>query len=169
MRTFTILDSHSSLVQRTRLWNLWEQNLNDLCCDVKECIGATALVDTLAESGIPMAIATSSRMESVEHKRYAIGHLFRPMATIVAGDDPYVPNGKPAPDIFLEAARRLRVDPKACLVFEDSTAGCQAAKAAGCVVIAVPDSRMDKSAFGGIADYVLDDLTCFDANAWGIL
>ena len=83
------------------------------------------------------------------------------MAAVVTGDDPSVKNGKPAPDIFLEAARRLGVDPTDCLVFEDSTSGCQSAKAAGCFVVAVPDPRMDKSVFEGIADQVLDDLTYF--------
>ena len=84
------------------------------------------------------------------------------MAAIVTDDDLSVKKGKPAPDIFLEAARRLGVDPNDCLVFEDSTSGCRSAKAAGCFVIAVPDPRMDKSVFDGIADRVLEDLTCFD-------
>ena len=155
-------------MKRTLLWNAWEQNLNVLCSNVKECIGATALVDALAETGIPMAIATSSRMTSVKQKRAHKEWLFAPMATIATGDDPSVRNGKPAPDIFLEAARRLGVDPKDCLAFEDSISGCQSAKAAGCVVIAVPDSRIEKSAFDGIADQVLADLTCFDMKAWGL-
>ena len=94
--------------------------------------------------------------------------LFAPMTTIVTGDDPSVRNGKPAPDIFLEATRRLGLDPKDWLVFEDSISGCQSAKAAGCVVIAVADSRMEKSAFDGIADQVLLDVTCFDMKAWGL-
>lgn len=152
----------------TLLLNAWEHNLNALCSNVKECIGATALVKALADIGIPMAIATSTRMTSVKQKRAHNEGLFAPMFTIVTGDDPLVRNGKPAPDTFLEAARRLGVDPKDCLVFEDSISGCQSAKAAGCVVIAVPDFRMEKSAFDGIADQLLGDLTCFDMKAWGL-
>ena len=45
---------------------------------------------------------------------------------VVLGSDE-VKNGKPSPDIYLEAARRLKVDPKACVVFEDSEAGVRAA------------------------------------------
>jgi beta-phosphoglucomutase-like phosphatase (HAD superfamily) len=49
-----------------------------------------------------------------------------------------VPNGKPAPDVYLEAARRLRVDPARCAAVEDSSNGIRAAAAAGMPVIAVP-------------------------------
>jgi pseudouridine 5'-phosphatase len=140
---------------------MWENNLNSFCSEIQECKGATTLVETLAKRNIPMAIATSSRAASVAKKRIHHERIFTPMAAVVTGDDPSVKNGKPAPDIFLEAARRLGVDPTDCLVFEDSTSGCQSAKAAGCFVIAVPDLRMEKSVFKGIADQVLDDLTCF--------
>ena len=53
-----------------------------------------------------------------------------------------VPNPKPAPDVFLETARRLHADPKECLVIEDSRNGCTAAKAAGmsCLGFQNPDS-----------------------------
>jgi beta-phosphoglucomutase-like phosphatase (HAD superfamily) len=49
--------------------------------------------------------------------------IFQFIETIVTGDDPVVKNGKPAPDIYLEAARRLSIDPKDCLVFEDALSG----------------------------------------------
>ena len=49
-----------------------------------------------------------------------------------------VAHGKPAPDIFLEAARRLGVAPECCVVLEDSLPGCQAAHAAGMVAVACP-------------------------------
>ena len=47
--------------------------------------------------------------------------------------------GKPAPDVYLEAARRLGVDPLACVAIEDSTNGIRSAHAAGMAVIAVPN------------------------------
>ena len=51
--------------------------------------------------------------------------------------------GKPAPDIFLLAAKRLGVDPAECLVFEDAPTGTEAALAAGMSVVVVPDPNMD--------------------------
>jgi beta-phosphoglucomutase-like phosphatase (HAD superfamily) len=57
-------------------------------------------------------------------------------AVTVAGDE--VPNPKPAPDIYLEACRRLGADPARSVALEDSPTGAQAAKAAGLTVIGVP-------------------------------
>jgi beta-phosphoglucomutase-like phosphatase (HAD superfamily) len=94
-----------------------------------------------------MAIATSSQMAAVESKRIRHEDMFSAMSVIVTGDDPAVRSGKPAPDIFLEAASRMGVDPKNCLVFEDSMTGVMSGKAAGCQVVAVPDSRCNKVAF----------------------
>jgi beta-phosphoglucomutase-like phosphatase (HAD superfamily) len=93
------------------------------------------------------------------------------MAAIVAGDDPAVKNGKPAPDIYLEAAKRLNVDPKDCLVFEDALSGVRSGKAAGCRVVAIPDSRFsaeEKAKFENEANVVLEDLWSFDGAAFGI-
>ena len=94
--------------------------------------------------------------------------MLQHIKTIVAGDDPAVEHGKPAPDIYLEAARRLGVDPSECLVFEDAMSGVKSGKAAGCVVVAVPDPRMEKHVFEGVADVVLDSLSQFDGRQWGI-
>mmetsp|Transcript_23586 Transcript_23586/g.54881 ORF Transcript_23586/g.54881 Transcript_23586/m.54881 type:complete len:102 (-) Transcript_23586:1038-1343(-) len=94
--------------------------------------------------------------------------MFQHMKVIVAGDDPSVKVGKPAPDIYIEAAKRLDVDPANCLVFEDALSGAQAGKAAGCFVVAVPDPRMQHSVFDGIADEVLDGLSDFDGSSWGL-
>ena len=82
----------------------------------------------------------------------------------MTGDDPSVKNGKPAPDIYIEAARRLDVHPSECLVFEDAVAGAKAGMAAGCLVVAVPDPRMDKSLFDGHADIVLDSMWEFNGE-----
>jgi len=50
-----------------------------------------------------------------------------------------VAKGKPAPDIFLEAAKQINVPPVHCIVFEDSPPGVEAAHAAGCIAVMVPD------------------------------
>ena len=146
----------------------WEGHLNDMCESVQECAGAAALVSQLAKAGIPLAIATSSRLASVQKKRKHHGAIFGPMKAIVTGDHPAVHTGKPAPDIYLEAARQLGVDPEACLVFEDALTGVKSGKAAGCAVVAVPDPRMERSVYEGLADVILDSLVNFDGAEWGL-
>lgn len=153
------------------LWKEWEDALNGMCEDIVACPGATELVETLAKQGYPMAIATSSRYAAVAKKRTNHGRIFQHMQAVVAGDDPAVRQGKPAPDIYLEAARQLQVDPQQCLAFEDALSGVRAAKAAGCVVIAIPDQRFsesEKQVFRDEADVVLDNLWQFDGQAFGI-
>ena len=50
-------------------WKAWEENLNSMCEEIEECAGATNLVQALASTGLPLAIATSSRYAGVEKKR----------------------------------------------------------------------------------------------------
>ena len=83
---------------------------------------------------------------------------------VVCTDD--MPHGKPAPDVYLEAARQLGVDPRACVCLEDSGAGIQSGKAAGMRVIAVPDPRFPpKPELLALADLRLDSLTQVDLAA----
>ena len=104
------------------------------------------------ELGVPIAIATSSTRECFVAKmelpvmqekvmKYfgdGSGNLTN-TKWITTGDE--ITNGKPAPDIFLESAKRLGVDPTKCLVFEDSPHGIKAGQAAGCYTVALPDER----------------------------
>ena len=99
--------------------------------------GLQRLIDRLKESGIAMALATSAPEANVTHTLYELG-LVDAFAVIVRGDQ--VPRGKPAPDVFIEAARRLAVDPQHCLVFEDAPMGIAAAQAAGMRVVALTTS-----------------------------
>jgi len=105
------------------MWKNWEDSLNSLCHQVEKCKGAEALVRALAAKNLPMAIATSSRYEGVKKKRTRHEDMFQHIQLIVAGDHPAVKAGKPAPDIYLEAARQLNLDPRECLVFEDALSG----------------------------------------------
>jgi pseudouridine-5'-monophosphatase len=66
---------------------------------------------------------------------------------VVSGDHPEVRALKPAPDIFLTAARAIAGDPARCLVLEDSPAGVLAARAAGMSVVAIPDVALSASRF----------------------
>jgi len=100
--------------------------------------GAEAFVRTLVKSGVPVAVATSSDRGLYELK-VRTHPWFDLFGAVVCGDDPRVRAQKPAPDIFLVAARELRADPARCLVFEDSLAGVEAGLAAGMRVVALPD------------------------------
>lgn len=86
------------------------------------------LVRRLQAEGIPYAIGTGSAMPGALATLNAAGirELFE---VIVTPED--VPQGKPAPDIFLECAHRMGVEPCSCVVFEDADPGVQAARAAG--------------------------------------
>lgn len=108
------------------------------------------LIGLLRHAGIPRGIASSSDSDWVAHLVDGLGlrHEFRAIAT---GHD--VERRKPAPDVYLLAARRLDADPRRCVALEDSAHGIAAAQAAGMRVIVVPNpvSR-------------LQDLTAADAE-----
>jgi len=95
--------------------------------------GAAALVAEVAASGLRYALVTSSQHGFVDAVLARTGLRF---PVLVCGND--VRRGKPDPEPYLLAARRLGVDPARCLVLEDSVAGITAAEAAGCFVVAVP-------------------------------
>ena len=149
-------------------WKSWEHRLNELCSEIEECNGATDLVKRLTMLNIPLAIATSSRKDSVQKKQRRHDEMFKCFRQIITGDNENVKRGKPAPDIFLEAAKQLGFHPSECLAFEDSVLGAQSAKSAGCHVIAVPDCRMEKEAFENVADEVLTSMRDFSGKRWGI-
>lgn len=105
------------------------------------CFGPTeALARSLADRGLPLAIASSSTHEIIDFELEAtgLGPLFPVRVSAVD-----VPRGKPEPDVFLEAARRLGVDPRRCLVLEDSYFGLLAAKASGAYVLSLPAPGSD--------------------------
>ncbi|WP_231122060.1 HAD family hydrolase [Motilibacter peucedani] len=96
--------------------------------------GARELLESVRAAGVPCALVTASYRSLADAVLDAVGH--DRFDTTVAGDE--VPNMKPAPDAYLEAARRLGVDPRGCVVIEDSPTGVRAGEAAGCAVLAVP-------------------------------
>jgi HAD superfamily hydrolase (TIGR01509 family) len=96
--------------------------------------GAVALLDWLTACGVPLAVASSSRTEWVETCLDALG-IRRYFDAVVGGD--MVGRGKPDPEIFLLAARRLHAEPSTCVVLEDSPAGVAAATRASMLPFAV--------------------------------
>lgn len=129
--------------------------------------GAQELVRHLKAHQVPIAVGTSSSQLSFGQKTTQHGDWFALFDTIVTADDPEVGAAKPAPDIFLTAARRLGVAPEHCLVFEDSPFGVTAAKAAGMTAIAIPDPAMADSKFAH-ADGILRSLKGFHPAACGL-
>lgn len=98
--------------------------------------GLVALLDGIGDLHLPAAVASSTAHAEVERRLVAAG-LRRRFAAVASGDE--VARGKPAPDLFLLAGRRLGVAPDRCLVLEDSEAGVGAATAAGMRPVMVPD------------------------------
>jgi HAD superfamily hydrolase (TIGR01509 family) len=98
--------------------------------------GVLELLGDLAALGVPLAVATSTRNPTARQRLEKAG-LLPFFQTVVAGNE--VAQGKPAPDIYLEAVRRLGVDAARSFALEDSHAGVRAAHAAGLKVIMVPD------------------------------
>ncbi|NJO83113.1 MAG: HAD-IA family hydrolase [Blastochloris sp.] len=97
--------------------------------------GVTALLDTLREVGMPIAVASSSNREWVDG--WLLQHAIRYRFVCVRTRDD-VDRVKPAPDLFLSAADCLNISPTDCVVFEDSPNGIRAAAAAGMRCVAVP-------------------------------
>jgi HAD superfamily hydrolase (TIGR01509 family) len=92
-------------------------------------------VELLAGEGVPLAVASGSSREAIEVILARTG-LDAYLRTVVSADE--VARGKPAPDVFLETARRLGADPAGCVVLEDAAPGVAAAHAAGMRCVAIP-------------------------------
>jgi HAD superfamily hydrolase (TIGR01509 family) len=98
--------------------------------------GATDLLSRLADMGLPLGLATSSRRQPALDKLGLAG-LLPWFQSVVTFDD--VTAAKPAPEPYLLSAERLSASPARCLAFEDSETGAQSAHAAGLTVVQVPD------------------------------
>jgi HAD superfamily hydrolase (TIGR01509 family) len=97
--------------------------------------GAVRAVNALA-GGYTLALASSANREVIDAVLDQAGIAHRFAATVSSEE---VAHGKPAPDVYLEAAKRIDRDPAACAAVEDSSNGLRAAHAAGMIVIATPN------------------------------
>ncbi|KAL8116166.1 bifunctional riboflavin kinase/FMN phosphatase-like isoform X2 [Apium graveolens] len=127
--------------------------------------GADRLIKHLHRHKVPFALASNSRTVSVESK-ISNQPGWKNYFLILLGSD-QVKSGKPAPDIFLEAAKRMSVDATRCLVVEDSLIGVQAAKAARMKVVAIPSLQIEYDQFS-VADMVLHSLLELRPELWGL-
>jgi HAD superfamily hydrolase (TIGR01509 family) len=101
--------------------------------EVRALPGVPELLTALSHDEIPMALVSSSYRVLVDA---VLSHGFGPFVVTVSGDE--VSHGKPAPEPYLLACERLGVNPRQCVVLEDSSAGVASGEAAGCAVVAVP-------------------------------
>jgi HAD superfamily hydrolase (TIGR01509 family) len=117
--------------------------------------GATAAVQRLSKRW-PLGLASSANRPVIDAALAGSG-LAAHFAATVSSEE--VPRGKPAPDVYLEAARRLDVEPGHAAAVEDSSNGLRAGEAAGMLVVALPNQAFppDSDALG-LADLVVDSL-----------
>lgn len=118
--------------------------------------GVIDFLTSLQHQGVPTAIVTSSdrsKMEALYRHHPQLSSLF---SAILTAED--CQRSKPAPDGYLEAARRLKTDAAQCVVFEDSRGGLQAARAAGAHVVALA-TTLPRETVAPLADSVITDFT----------
>ena len=113
------------------------------------------LLKYLRENNYKIAVASSSDTADIKNNLEKT-KLEKYIDEIASGAE--VENGKPAPDVFLLAAERLDVDPKDCLILEDSKAGIKAGKASGAMVFMVPDMYTVDKECEDTADRILTNL-----------
>ncbi len=130
------------------------------CGEAKRGVGHA--LEFMRTRGLRLALASSSSMPVIEAAitRLGISEIF----DVVHSAD-FEPRSKPAPDVYLGAARRLGVEPQRCVALEDSLPGVEAARAAGMTCIRVPEHN------GPVSDAHLElrSLAQLDDAVWNIL
>lgn len=123
--------------------------------DVPVKDGLFTLLDFLKRHGVKMAVASSSRREMIQGnlKKAGCEEYF---AAVLSSTE--VERAKPAPDVFLAAAKEIGLPPEDCYVLEDSFGGVRAGHAAGAVTIMVPDQVQPTDEIRGLADGVYENL-----------
>ena len=120
------------VVAETSCW-LLERMVELFSEQIRVLPGVQALLEELARHEVPVALVSSSYRVLVDA---VLAHGIGPFPVTVAGDE--VRQGKPHPEPYEAACARLGVDPRRCVVLEDSPAGVASGQAAGCAVVAVP-------------------------------
>jgi HAD superfamily hydrolase (TIGR01509 family) len=156
MRDRLALDLEASVIERAIVDGVIERYRRDGPPTIP---GAVEAVERIAAER-PVAVASSAHREVIDAALQATGLATR-FEVVVSSDE--VEHGKPAPDVYLETARRLGTTPEACLVVEDSRNGVLAARAAGMTVVLVPNESVPPApGTHGLADVVLERLADLD-------
>lgn len=135
MKQRLALDMAEEEIERAVVDRLLDRYATD---GAPEIDGAVETIRRLA-AGYALAVASSAPRQVIEAALKSLG--VRDQIRVVASSDE-VEAGKPAPDVFLLAARRLSAEPEACLVVEDSLNGVLAARAAGMSVVLIPNASI---------------------------
>ena len=134
-RRFDALSSRSANAPARDDYHAERRRIFEALLPLEPMRGIGELLAALEAAGVPAAIASTSPADWVVPAAERIGIRTR-FTAIVTGD--VVSRRKPAPDVYLEAARRLGVDPSRTVAIEDSAPGVAAARAAGMTVVAIP-------------------------------
>lgn len=118
--------------------------------------GVTEFIEFCRQRDLALAVATSADRIKLEGNLQEISLPPEDFDALVNGEE--VEHKKPAPDIFLLAARRLNVTPRNCLVVEDAISGVRAAKAAGCLCLGLTTTFDDADLLAAGADWTAPDL-----------
>jgi 16S rRNA pseudouridine516 synthase len=139
------------------MMNIWvEMAIDKYRHEVPLKPGLMNFLTEMKRRGLPMGIATSNARPLIDAVMEAHG-LGAYIDAVISANE--VPRGKPAPDVFLETAKRLNLEPETCLVFEDIPQGIRAGLAAGMRVCAVSDeySKKQEAEKRALAHYYIDD------------
>lgn len=153
-----VLDRHfgARTIDQAALWERVCAHMLEVCRDgAPKKAGLIELLDHLREWGVPRAVASSSARPMIERQLAAAG-MDACFDVVLSGEE--VVRGKPAPDVFLEAARRLGVAPASSLVLEDGKNGVLAGAAGGFVTVLVPDLVAPDDEMLSAASFVCRDL-----------
>ena len=148
-------DSNQLVKEKTKVYNkLLEQG------NIAAMPGIYELLNNLKSSGVKMAVASSSTLQQINIVAKAL-KILNYFDVFASGKE--VQHGKPAPDVFLLAAKKLSLAPSECIVIEDANSGVVAAKAAGMKVVAAPNEFTLHEDFSA-ADLVVKTLGDLDSG-----
>lgn len=118
--------------------------------------GLDELLEYLSGTGLKLAVATATCFNDMQTRLKSVG-VFHYFDEFVCGDE--VKESKPAPDIYIEAAKKLGCEPKDCIALEDSPNGIRSAYDAGCMPIMIPDMSQPDDDVKAMLYAVCGDLT----------
>lgn len=169
-RNIEIMRDMLAWSQDLREIDQWSSRKEELYREVVQDRGIEALpgvrswLQCLMDSGVPCGIGSSTEEKNVRLGLQKLGLAGFFQAVVTAE---HVQRGKPAPDVFLEVSRRLRVDPSRCVVFEDAPAGVAAGRAAGMKVIGVTTTHPEGHLEGVVREVSrLDELQVSEVAGW---